>query len=149
MWPCAEATPLRLNLPGSACSSHPASKRSVLSRAWAFSRHSIYTPQPGMWCSGDPGLGRAFAQRSCLGRVSLFLGTLVETVETAASLGQGHTGLAWKGWGQRLAGSHFSPTCLLLVTVGFRLPLKLVISATLTGTATYQVCPTFCSARCP
>ncbi|NP_001155947.1 receptor for retinol uptake STRA6 isoform X1 [Mus musculus] len=48
--------------------SHPASKRSLLSRAWAFSHHSIYTPQPG-----------------------------------------------------------------------FRLPLKLVISATLTGTATYQV----------
>ncbi|XP_031199306.1 receptor for retinol uptake STRA6 isoform X1 [Mastomys coucha] len=48
--------------------SHPASKRSLLSRAWAFSQHSIYTPQPG-----------------------------------------------------------------------FRLPLKLVISATLTGTATYQV----------
>ncbi|XP_076781673.1 receptor for retinol uptake STRA6 [Arvicanthis niloticus] len=48
--------------------SHPASKHSVLSRAWAFSQHSIYTPQPG-----------------------------------------------------------------------FRLPLTLVISATLTGTATYQV----------
>ncbi|XP_021028847.1 receptor for retinol uptake STRA6 [Mus caroli] len=48
--------------------SHHASKRSLLSRAWAFSHHSIYTPQPG-----------------------------------------------------------------------FRLPLKLVISATLTGTATYQV----------
>lgn len=48
--------------------SHPASKRSLLSRAWAFSQHSIYTPEPG-----------------------------------------------------------------------FCLPLKLVISATLTGTATYQV----------
>lgn len=35
-------------LPGSICSSHPASKRSLLSRAWAFSQHSIYTPQPGM-----------------------------------------------------------------------------------------------------
>ncbi|XP_052044158.1 receptor for retinol uptake STRA6 [Apodemus sylvaticus] len=48
--------------------SQPASKRSLLSRAWAFSQQCVYTPQPG-----------------------------------------------------------------------FRLPLKLVISATLTGTATYQV----------
>ncbi|XP_051012512.1 receptor for retinol uptake STRA6 [Acomys russatus] len=50
------------------CSSHSTSKHSLLSRAWACSQHSIYTPQPG-----------------------------------------------------------------------FRLPLKLVISATLTGAATYQV----------
>lgn len=30
---------------------------------------------------------------------------------------------------------------LLLGTAGFRLPLKLMLSATLTGTAIYQVCP--------
>lgn len=35
------------DLPGSACSSHPASKHSVLSRAWAFSQDFIYTPKPG------------------------------------------------------------------------------------------------------
>ena len=30
---------------------------------------------------------------------------------------------------------------ILLGTAGFRLPLKLVLSVTLTGTAIYQVCP--------
>lgn len=39
-------------------------------------------------------------------------------------------------------------TLLPLRTTGFRLPLKLVLSATLTGTAIYQVCPAPCTAIC-
>lgn len=42
---------------------------------------------------------KSLCPEKLVGRVSLFLRTLVET---AASLRQGHTGLAWKEWGQRL-----------------------------------------------
>lgn len=47
----------------------------------------------------------------------------------------------WEGWGLPGLSGAGLPTSLLLVTAGFRLPLKLVLSATLTGTAIYQVCP--------
>lgn len=46
-----------------------------------------------------------------------------------------------EGWGLRGLGSARLTIPPFLGTAGFRLPLKLVLSATLTGTAIYQVCP--------
>lgn len=84
MWPWSRGLLLRLHLPGSVCSSHPTFKHSLLSRAWACSQHSFYTPQPGMWCSGGPGLRLAFTRRSWWegSAHSSYMGT-------AASPGQG------------------------------------------------------------
>lgn len=47
----------------------------------------------------------------------------------------------WGGMGLRGLGGARLTIPLFLGTAGFRLPLKLVLSATLTGTAIYQVCP--------
>lgn len=48
-----------------------------------------------------------------------------------------------EGWGLLGLGGTRLTMPLLFGTAGFRLPLKLVLSATLTGTAIYQVCPAF------
>lgn len=90
-----------------------------------------------------PGVRLSLRPEKLVGRVSSFL--------ICGHSCQSWTGdtLAWPGRDGARGWVTLLSSCLLPGTVGFRLPLKLVISATLTGAATYQVCPAVCSALCP
>ncbi|XP_016066000.1 PREDICTED: stimulated by retinoic acid gene 6 protein homolog [Miniopterus natalensis] len=137
------------------------SKYGFLSQAWICFRHYVYIPQQGMeWGAeilSDRWPPPSCAQSSHGGRSAPVTPTTLSSGRTTRNLGQ-RKPLAWPGLGGPesyeprpfswapgkvwellgLVGARLTMP-LFLGTAGFRLPLTLVLSATLTGTAIYQV----------
>lgn len=135
------------------CSSHT-SKRGFLSRFWICCRNYVYTPQRGMEWGGD--LSHALHKTKALQWESGSRPPEPRGGRNSRSWGQGESpwpsfgGLGsctpwpfswalWEGWGLPGLGGARLTASLPLVTAGFQLPVNLVLSATLTGTAIYQV----------
>ena len=144
----AGASPESCPLPGSFRSSHTC-KHGFASRAWIYFRHSIYIPQRGRSrVTGDrtPHPHRpAAVEGQLLPLVPLSSGDKGKSLTGLGGPGSSepwsYSWVLWAGGGSGAWVVLEFTIPLLLGTAGFRLPLKLVLSVTLTGTAIYQVCP--------